>query len=271
MDCTSARKGDRVLVAVLLLSVCVSVCVSGCKTTPGRDVIDDASNRDVVADVQADTTVAPDVHLDATSHDVDTTADLVWTDLVDVPVPTDVPPVDATDAVLPDDSGPDVDQDIPPVGCCHQQSDCQDMAVCVGGSPDLVGTCEAPPEPGRCWTESDCYTTQECIGIVTCPCGALCELPASPGTCSPLPSGCCNSDDDCNVDHVCRGQWVDSKMPGACVPSHLGPQCMGDSACCWNDDDCPGTSTCTGASTCGCIELCFVCGACMPDEMGYCN
>jgi hypothetical protein len=220
--------------------------------------------------VKTDSTVVPDAATDLT-HDVDTPVDVSWTDLADVPLPEDLTTVDTTDAVLPDDNGFDADHDVPSPGCCSEQNDCLGATVCVGVSPDLAGTCEAPPDPGRCWSNFDCYNSQECLDVVTCPCGAMCDQAASPGHCSPLPIGCCNSDDDCDADYVCRGQWVDSNMPGACVPSHLGPQCMGDSACCWNGDDCPGTLTCTGASTCGCIELCIVCGACMPDQMGYCN
>jgi hypothetical protein len=157
-----------------------------------------------------------------------------------------------------------------PEGCCNVDGDCQPGLVCVG--QEMGGTCQPAPEAGKCWDDEDCYETQECIGMTFCPCGMLCGVGTFPGKCSPLPGGCCYTDEDCpNDGSVCKGMWPGSNLPGSCVPNPLGPQCKGDAACCWDDADCPGESGCVGAVVCGCIELCWNCGACAPDEMGFCG
>ena len=149
--------------------------------------------------------------------------------------------------------------------CCLGNENCPFGQVCAPGN-----TCETPPDPGQCFNDWDCYETQSCEGIIICPCGELCFAPTTPGLCSPLPQGCCNTDADCPASEVCRGQLAFDKMPGSCVPDPGGPECPSGAACCWNDDDCPGNDTCVGASVCGCIELCYNCGDCMPDVMGFC-
>lgn len=160
--------------------------------------------------------------------------------------------------------------DDPPF-CCGDDSQCLPGYVCVGGAGE-GGTCEPAPQPGTCWDDDDCYETQTCEGEMTCGCMGACAWLPTPGTCSPLPQGCCFTDEQCGVGFVCRARPTESgQLPGACVPNPLGPACMGDSACCWEDSDCPGESTCGGASLCGCIELCWVCGACLPDTMGFCK
>ncbi|MBM4398219.1 MAG: hypothetical protein FJ087_21340 [Deltaproteobacteria bacterium] len=154
-------------------------------------------------------------------------------------------------------------------GCCALDTECGEGMACV--HPELGGTCEPKPEAGKCWKDSDCYSTQECAGGSPCPCGMLCAEPSWPGTCTPLPAGCCNADSDCGPGLVCRGGLETDHLPGSCVPDPLGPQCPGDAACCWDDADCPGISACKGALVCGCIELCWACGMCAPDQMGTCG
>lgn len=150
-------------------------------------------------------------------------------------------------------------------GCCDSDWDCPAHHVCTPGN-----TCWPEPSPGQCWTEEDCYPTQTCEGAGVCPCGDWCDDGSvHPGSCAPLPGTCCYSDDDCAEDEVCRFVDEVGHLPGRCVPSHLGPQCLGDAACCWEDDDCPG-GFCQGAHGCGCIDLCPVCGACAEDQMGTC-
>ncbi len=172
----------------------------------------------------------------------------------------------------PCDTPPDMDGcgwpgECLPLGdaCCQSDGQCPAGLVCAPGN-----TCEPAPGPGKCFTDDDCYETQSCTGGTVCPCGMLCSVGTNPGTCTPLPAGCCNTDADCNPGAVCRGQQAFDDMPGSCVPDPNGPQCLGDAACCWSEDDCPGNDTCVGASVCGCIELCYNCGACQPDVMGYC-
>lgn len=149
-------------------------------------------------------------------------------------------------------------------GCCRTDGECPAGQVCAPGN-----TCQPAVAPGKCWTQADCYETQQCTGATFCPCGAICGVGTFPGTCTPLPSGCCYDDTGCPEGQVCTGtSW--GHTPGHCVPSHLGPACPGDFACCWHDDDCPG-GYCQGATACGCIELCPACGACAPDQMGTCR
>jgi len=151
-------------------------------------------------------------------------------------------------------------------GCCDADPDCPAHQVCTPG-----GTCESEPDFGECWTDIDCYETQECTGASYCICGDSCdEDGVHPGACSPLPNGCCNSDEDCDDGFVCRRRGLFDHMPGHCLPSPLGPQCPGDFACCWEDVDCPG-GFCDGAYACGCIDLCYTCGACAEDQMGACE
>ncbi|NOZ02805.1 MAG: hypothetical protein GXP54_13090 [Deltaproteobacteria bacterium] len=151
--------------------------------------------------------------------------------------------------------------------CCKTDEDCGG-GVCAGTGAEA--TCEPIPEFGKCWDDSDCYETQKCTGASFCPCGALCFAADTIGTCTPLPSGCCNNDDDCGEGLVCRGVIESDHMPGSCVPDPNGSQCPGDYMCCWDDGDCVGGSKCSGANVCSCIALCINCGACAPNQMGKC-
>lgn len=149
-------------------------------------------------------------------------------------------------------------------GCCDSDGDCLAFQVCAPGN-----TCQDAPAVGRCWRDGDCGMGQTCEGVVTCGCDVVCGAPSMPGSCAPLPSACCYADADCGEGLVCRGALAGIGDPGTCVPAPTGPQCTGDVACCWDDADCPG-GKCAGAIRCGCIDLCPMCGACQPDQMGTC-
>jgi len=155
--------------------------------------------------------------------------------------------------------------------CCKDDGDCEQDEVCAG-SEWGAGTCQPAPEFGKCFSGMDCYMTQDCMGAVTCPCGASCYSAVEPGTCSPLPDTCCYSDDDCPEDFRCYGKIEADLMPGTCLPDPTQtPGCPPPGGCCWDNTDCVQGKSCKGASVCGCIEICFVCGDCLPDEMGICQ
>lgn len=152
--------------------------------------------------------------------------------------------------------------------CCLTDSDCSPGEVC-----GFDHSChEALTEPGRCWSNSDCYETQTCEGMVSCPCGTSCLVDTEPGHCSPLPSGCCFTDADCGEDQLCKAVGGLGELPGSCVPNPaMFVGCPPPGGCCWDDADCAEGTSCKDAYVCGCIELCWVCGACMEDQMGHCE
>jgi len=157
-------------------------------------------------------------------------------------------------------------------GCCDVDSECDPGFDCVGSGMGMGGTCQPETEPGKCWDEDDCYETQECLGATFCPCGAVCGVGTFPGTCSPVPVGCCYKDSDCNAGFICKGMWPGDNMPGSCVPDLTAPQCNdANLPCCYDESDCPDNSACNGGFACGCIALCYNCGACMPDQIGFCG
>jgi hypothetical protein len=185
----------------------------------------------------------------------------------------DLPPGDAA-ADPAGDPGPDeaiadvpaeLPPDVAPPACCDSDADCPAHQVCT-----KYGTCQDEPAAGRCWKDADCYMSQTCVGATDCDCGKECAQITISGTCEPVPAGCCYADADCGDGEVCRGGYAPENGPGQCVPSHLGPECLGDAACCWDDGDCPG-GWCEGAYACGCVELCPMCGACAGPTMGYCK
>lgn len=149
------------------------------------------------------------------------------------------------------------------LGCCADISDCVSGYECAP-----TNTCEPALKSGECWTDGDCWEYQKCEGATMCPCGFECLIGTFRGWCSPLPSACCFDDDDCSDGKVCRGTGA-SLMPGSCVRSPAQAECGEGETCCWNDGDC-NNGWCDGAEVCGCIELCPVCGACLPDEVGHC-
>ncbi|TNF30990.1 MAG: hypothetical protein EP329_12945 [Deltaproteobacteria bacterium] len=159
--------------------------------------------------------------------------------------------------------------------CCAIDEDCPSGYACGGAYADATGApsgvCKPRPlSAGACWGQAHCPHGAWCLGAQVCPCDADCDGADQPGTCVALPTGCCAGDADCGGGFVCRGLWGD--LPGRCVPDPNGPQCPGDAACCWDRDDCgaTGSTSCQGASVCGCIALCPSCGACQPDQMGWC-
>ncbi len=170
--------------------------------------------------------------------------------------PPEVYEVYATDVSLP--------------ACCAKNADCGPGWSCGTEGGDM-GTCKPALPYGECWSQEDCATGFTCQGASVCPCNADCFVADQPGKCIPMPNGCCWVDSDCGAGKVCRAQGGGFGLPGSCVDDPNGPACTGDSACCWNDADCPKNTTCSGAAACGCIELCPVCGACMPDQMGTCG
>lgn len=181
-----------------------------------------------------------------------------------------------------DGDGWDIPGTCEPTGgdmCCMTDADCPQFfmgkpMVCLiqEGNPDVVGTCQQAPDPGACWSDDDCYMEQTCKDVYFCPCGMDCGWPGTKaGNCSPLPQGCCYDDAGCADGFVCKGFVEFDNMPGHCLPHPDGPACPFDAKCCWNNADCPGDSICKEAYFCGCIELCPVCGACAPDQIGYCQ
>lgn len=155
--------------------------------------------------------------------------------------------------------------------CCKTDDDCMAGHVCVG-SEFGGATCEPAPALGLCFTDDDCYETQQCTGGTFCPCGMLCAVATMPGNCTPLPGGCCYTDKDCAEDHRCYNAFEFDKMPGSCKPDPNKIEgCPPPGGCCWGDKDCLTGKTCSGAQVCGCIELCWNCGDCMPDQMGLCQ
>lgn len=94
---------------------------------------------------------------------------------------------------------PVVCPDTPPVSCCYQASDCGGGGGgggfgmrCAGADcaadPAVAGVCKGRPgSPGACWVDGDCRLSgpgATCVGATICPCGGLCEVPDSPGTCT---------------------------------------------------------------------------------------
>ena len=160
----------------------------------------------------------------------------------------------------------DLQGDTLPEWCCANQDDCPDAMVCGPGH-----SCIPPLQPGQCFEDEDCYMIQTCVGATVCPCDKLCAAPTTPGHCDPLPLSCCYTDSDCAEGMLCRGEGSVDSMPGSCVPPPNSEVCPFDAQCCWNDTDCGGDSTCFEAFVCGCIDLCPVCGQCMPDSPGWCG
>lgn len=111
-------------------------------------------------------------------------------------------------------------------GCCVADADCPDGTVCI------TGGCEMAPQPGQCWTVDDCHPGQECLGVITCPCGALCFAAPQPGTCKsvdPEPIECledadCPDNYYCQVDSNCGG-W-DPGQPPQPVPCYMWGECL---------------------------------------------
>jgi hypothetical protein len=219
-----------------------------CMVVSCPDVMEDVFTPDVSYDVNPD--ASQDVHYDAYE---------------DVQLPWEV---------VDDGPRPDVTEvwtgDVPVPACCTKNADCGPGWSC-GTAGDGNGTCKPALPYGECWSQEDCATGSTCQGASVCACNAACFIPDQSGKCITMPGGCCWVDGDCDAGQVCRAQGGGFGLPGSCVDDPRGAACMGDSACCWTDGDCPANTTCGNVAICGCIELCPMCGACMPDRMGTCG
>lgn len=81
----------------------------------------------------------------------------------------------------------------PSEGCCYDNSDCGGgpgggfAMRCAGADcsadPVVAGVCLERAGRGECWSDADCRFGT-CTGAVICPCGAICEVPNTPGTCA---------------------------------------------------------------------------------------
>ena len=136
---------------------------------------------------------------------------------------------------------------------------------CLGAcDPDL-------PPPGECWTDEDCSEGQTCEGAITCPEGAVCILPASPGTCEPGPESECWTDKDCNVGEICEGAVTCPEGAFCILPASPGTCAPRPGADCWTDEDCRKDETCEGAHPCPEGMFCILPatpGTCEPASSG---
>ena len=75
----------------------------------------------------------------------------------------------------------------PTAACCFEDADCGsgdrcEGATCAAGGE---GTCVTDTlSIGQCWNDGDCSGALVWTGARRCPCGALCILPDSPGSCT---------------------------------------------------------------------------------------
>ncbi len=65
-------------------------------------------------------------------------------------------------------------------GCCNADTDCGDALLV----PCIEHVCKQPV-PDACWSSVECKPNETCVGATVCPCGALCDGPDQPGTCTP--------------------------------------------------------------------------------------
>ena len=141
----------------------------------------------------------------------------------------------------------------PPVGCCLQDDDCENLWECVF-SAGFPGVCKEPPAEGLCWSATDC-AVGDCTGAQVCPCEADCDGPDVPGWCTTEFPGCCFEDHHCPGAQYCAD--LKSGM-GMCKD----PPAAGE---CWEDEDCP-EGFCAGADICPCNFDCFI-----ADQAGFCS
>ena len=127
-----------------------------------------------------------------------------------------------------------------PGSCQLIQACCVNDSQCGAGEVCETGACKPVPVEGTCWTAADC-DDQICVGASEpCACNVSCAG-ENPGTCSPLPEGCCATDGECGPEQTCITQHCKSVPQG------------GD---CWVDSDCGQKEECNGASPCPCGEVC---------------
>ena len=141
----------------------------------------------------------------------------------------------------------------PPIGCCTQDADCENLWECVF-SAGFPGVCKEPPAEGLCWSGTDC-AFGDCTGPAVCPCDADCDGVDMPGWCTTEFPGCCFEDHHCPGGQYCADQLgamgVCKDLPG---PGE-----------CWEDGDCPA-GFCAGADICPCGMDCAV-----ADQVGLCS
>jgi hypothetical protein len=65
-------------------------------------------------------------------------------------------------------------------GCCASASDCPDTIKWVCSS----GRCLDRTIPTGCWNDAMCPPPGKCTGAIICPCGAVCGIADTPGTCT---------------------------------------------------------------------------------------
>jgi hypothetical protein len=79
----------------------------------------------------------------------------------------------------------------PPTSCCFGDGDCGANEECVGArcntTDPAAGVCKQRLDRGQCWQSSTCpFPPGLCGGAQVCPCGAVCLVPDTPGTCGML-------------------------------------------------------------------------------------
>ncbi len=178
------------------------------------------------------------------------------------------------------------------------RSDCSDDAHCSGDSYCEAGACAAYLNTGEpCAQDQECLSGH-CVDGVCCDSACddsceVCDLPASPGSCLPVPDGQ-DPRDDCAGDGLCGGVcdgWRACRFPpadlacdtcmhcdgaGACAdPLPAGSDPHGDCEPCWAcsgvDDSCQPVAAgadpldacpATPASECGTTGACDGAGGC---------
>lgn len=238
--------------ALFLVLLTLSSCSGNGAVEPvDTHIADDASDgrtaQDSMADLSSDVTVLPD------SQSLDE-------------VPLDQ---------LPQDSAPqELHDSLLLMGnCCHFDTECESGQLCLGAGDAAQGRCLPDPGGKECFVDSQCEEFEECDGGVLYPaCEMLPDWEFHVGTCvMKLPPGCCDTDADCAFDQLCKAVSPDSGLPGRCKENlSMLIGCPNPGGCCWDDSDCAPGKICTGASVCGCIELCPQCGQCMEDVSGFC-
>jgi Cys-rich repeat protein len=160
--------------------------------------------------------------------------------------------------------------------CCEANWECPNGMTCV------AGVCEELPGPGECWSDKDCKAGQECVGVITCPCGALCFAASQPGKCQPaVVSNVCYDDSDCAEGEQCN-ITNDCCAPKGCTdPSLPCPDvCVSCGECgpkeseCSQDADCKPGFACQFETYCPpctyadppCMAPCMAIGTCIPLE-----
>ncbi len=159
-------------------------------------------------------------------------------------------------------------------GCCLGDQQCQmeDMSgVCVGSTGGEPGVCVPPAGTNQCWRDMDCEPGFYCASETYCPCQWECDgdMLTAPGTCEPLPDGCCGKHFDCRMNESSE-TWCAGAMPGnqlgSCKPF---PPIDLIASCCWTDQECPRDQICYGGHVCPCGTPDEPCED-GPDTLGVC-